>query len=244
MLSVRWRISSPATWALPFLQIFPVPCQLLGQSRVSPPFPCLGPWGCQGLERTRHILRAPRALGPAASCAVAGCEARGTGRAAGSGDGSRPLPGRRGTESDGEDRPRPVQPVLAGVGAWRTPWPKGSLHQSCARAGGFHGRCWPRWVPSAATCQVVSPKGKPGRLHPSGVTGSRAGGRLCEPVPQHCWPGKRAGWGRQAAAERACPRQALTCAQLVLALTHAPVGAEVPAVSRQHGPARVRRLAG
>lgn len=41
-------------------------------------------------------------------------------------------------------------------------------------------------------------------------------------------------------AWRARPQQALTCIQLVLVLTcHAPKGAQVPAVSGWHGPARV-----
>lgn len=135
---------------------------------MSPPFHCLGLRGQGqpllprwGLDRTRRILRAPRAPGPAVSCAVPGCEARGMGRAAGSRDGSGAFPGRRGEESGGEDGPRSVHPVLpAWVPAWCLwhPIRRGPCAETVARAGGFHGR----WVTAAATLQVGSPWGKAG----------------------------------------------------------------------------------
>lgn len=233
-----------------FLQF---PASSPGQSRASPPFPCLEPQGQgqpllprQGLDGARRILRAPCAGGPAASCVVPGCEARGTGRAAGGRDGSRALPGRRGEESGGEDRPRSVHPVprVCVPGACRGTPAEGVPAPKLCQGRGFP-RALPAVVgPDSSHAPGDIPGGKPGWLHCSRVMGSRVGRGLCEPVPQHGWPGQHAGWKRWVAARRACPQQAPTCAQLVLALTHAPMGARVPAVSRQCGPAGVRWLAG
>lgn len=149
----------------------------------------------RGQDGTRRILRAPRAPGPAASCAVPSCEARGTGRAAGGGDGSRALPGRWGEESGGEDGPRSVHPVPQ---AWVPGARRGIPAEGVTAPKLCQGRGSPRVLPAAVGPRGSHapggiPRGKPRRLHRGRAMGSRVGGGLCEPVPRRCRPGQRVG---------------------------------------------------
>lgn len=222
---MHWRRSSPGL-SFPSRLISPIPCHLLGQSQVSPPFHCLGVWGQgqpvlspPGPAGTQRILRAPGAAGPAAS--VPGCGAPGTGRA---------LPERRAAERT--DLRRCTLSCRHGCLApscrahHGTP-NKGVLALELSQDRGFP------WVPPAAVgpCSSQTSGGIPGGHH-RWAMGSWVGGRLGEPVPQRCWPGEHLGWERQVAAGRAHTRPAPTCAPCVL---HSPRHPRVLRCQQQAG---------
>ena len=153
MLGVHWRISRPAAWALPFLQISPIPRQLLGQSRVSPPFPCLGPQGQgqpilprRGLDGTRRILRAPCAPGPCRLLHRARLRSSRHGQSCRRQGQQQSPPGMAGRGGWRRGRTQVCVPCPTGVGAQHrraahavVPWMKGTKRRSCARTGASTG---------------------------------------------------------------------------------------------------------
>lgn len=119
----------------------------------------------------------PRALPPPALCQAAKLAARAELLAAGT---AAEL-SRGGGERRAAERTDPGLCTLSrrrGCPAHTAaPRPKGSLCRSCARTGGFHRRCRLRWVPTAATLQVGTPRGSRSACTAAGqwVPGQAAG---------------------------------------------------------------------
>lgn len=194
--------NSPAARALPFLLCSPIPHQLPGAEPNVPTFP--SPWAAGTGTARPGMPQTPTCPSP---CRLLHCARVRSSKHGG--DGSRALPGLRGGESSREHRPRSGHPVLQ-------EWVPSTLAEGVpalklCQSSRFHGHCQTR--------SRREPLGKAGAAAPRLGDGSGARGGLCEPVPR---PGECASWERQAAAQRACLQQALTCTQLVLAFSVHP----------------------